>query len=149
MTSDQVLLVRSSWAAIATHGDELSVRFYDHLFAIDQGAARLFSHVDMSAQRAKLAQMLGAVVHSLDDIDSLLPALAALGKRHTHYGVEDRHFDSVGEALVLALSDVCSDDFTPELRAAWTVAYALIASVMKRALVRGANGIAHEPAHTA
>jgi hemoglobin-like flavoprotein len=44
---------------------------------------------------------------------------------------------------------VCSDDFTPELRAAWTVAYALIASVMKRALVRGANGIAHEPAHTA
>ena len=50
MTSDQVLLVRSSWAAIAAHGDELSVRFYDHLFAIDSSAARLFSHVDMSAQ---------------------------------------------------------------------------------------------------
>jgi len=99
MTPDQVLLVRSSWAAIAERGDELSVSFYDHLFAIDPSAARLFAHVDMSAQRAKLTHTLGVVVHALDDIDSLLPAVAALGKRHTHYGVEHRHFESV-EALV-------------------------------------------------
>jgi hemoglobin-like flavoprotein len=139
MTSDQVLLVRSSWSAIATHGDELSVRFYDHLFAIDPGAARLFSHVDMSAQRAKLAQMLGAVVHSLDDIDSLLPAVAALGKRHTQYGVEHRHFDSVEEALLRAFSDTLGGDFTPALRASWAEAYALITCVMKRALIRSAE----------
>ena len=136
MTSDQVLLVRSSWAAIAAHGNELSVRFYDHLFAIDSSAARLFSHVDMSAQRAKLAQMLGAVVHALDDIDSLLPTVAALGKRHTRYGVEHRHFDSVEEALFRAFSDTLGAVFTAELRAAWAEAYALIASVMKRALMR-------------
>ena len=139
MTSDQVLLVRSSWAAIPARGDELSGRFYDHLFAIDPSAARLFAHVDMTAQRAKLVQTLGVIVHALDDIDSLLPAAAALGKRHTHYGVEHRHFESVEEALLRAFSDTLGADFTPELRAAWAEAYAFIASVMKRALIRSAE----------
>jgi hemoglobin-like flavoprotein len=119
---------------IAERADALAGRFYEHLFAIDDTAARLFTGVDMAAQRLKLAQTLGIVVKALDDLDRLLPAVAALGKRHAHYGVEDRHFDSVGEALVLALSDVMGGAFTPELRTAWTVAYALIASVMKRAL---------------
>jgi len=145
MTPDQVLLVRSSWAAIAERGDELSVSFYDHLFAIDPSAARLFAHVDMSAQRAKLTHTLGVVVHALDDIDSLLPAVAALGKRHTHYGVEHRHFESVEEALLRAFSDTLGAPFTPDMRAAWTEAYALIASVMKRALVRAEGALVVAP----
>jgi len=139
MTPDQILRVRSSWAAIAERGDALSVRFYGHLFAIDPGAARLFAQVDMDAQRAKLVRTLAVVVHALDDIDSLLPAVAALGKRHTHYGVEHRHFDSVEDALLRAFSDTLGDAFTPAMRTAWAEAYAFIASVMKRALVRSAE----------
>jgi hemoglobin-like flavoprotein len=122
---------------IAGQADTLTARFYEHLFAIDDTAARLFTGVDMAAQRQKLAQTLAVVVKALDDVDRLLPAVAALGKRHTHYGVEDRHFDSVGEALLLALSDTLGAAFSIELRTAWAVAYALIASVMRRALVRG------------
>ena len=111
-------------------------RFYEHLFVIDPSAARLFTGVDMAAQRKKLSQTLAVVVNALNDVDRLLPAVAALGKRHAHYGVEDRHFDSVGEALLEAISDALGDGFTAEVRAAWTVAYALLASVMRRALVR-------------
>lgn len=136
MTSDQVLLVRSSWTMIAEHADELSARFYDRLFAIDDSAARLFIGVDMTAQRTKLTQMLGAIVKMLDDVDLLLPAVADLGKRHTRFGVEDRHFDSVGEALLGAFGDTLGVAFTPQLRAAWAAAYAFLASVMRRALVR-------------
>jgi len=139
MTPDQVVLVQSSWPAIAERGDELSARFYDHLFAIDDSAARLFAHVDMNAQRAKLVHTLRVVVQALGNVDSLLPAVAALGKRHTHYGVEARHFDSVGEALLWAFDDTLGDAFTPALRAAWAEAYAFLASVMKRALIRGAE----------
>jgi len=142
MTSDQILLVRTSWPAIAERADVLTRYFYEHLFAIDDNAARLFAHVDMGAQRVKLAQTLGVVVNALDDVDRLLPVVAALGKRHSHYGVEERHFDSVGEALLWAISDTLGPAFTPELHAAWTVAYALIASVMKRALPRSAETVA-------
>ena len=130
------MLVRTSWPAVAERHDLLTARFYDHLFAIDESAARLFTGVDMAAQRVKLAQTLTVVVRSLDDLDRLLPAVAALGKRHTQYGVEDRHFDSVGEALLRALTDTLGDGFTTAVHAAWAEAYALLASVMRRALVR-------------
>jgi hemoglobin-like flavoprotein len=71
----------------------------------------------------------------VDDLDRLLPALAALGKRHATYGVEDRHFDSVGHALLRAFSTTLADEFTTPLHDAWSEAYGLIAAVMRRALV--------------
>jgi hemoglobin-like flavoprotein len=138
MTPDQILLVRSSWPAVAADADALTIHFYAHLFAIDDSAARLFAGIDMASQRKKLAQALAVVVKVLDDPDQLLPAVAALGKRHANYGVEHHHFDSVGEALVAALGAVLGDRFVPELQAAWTEAYTLVASVMRRALIRAA-----------
>ena len=136
MNSDQTLLVRSSWPSVVANADALTSRFYDRLFEIDASAARLFAGVDMTTQRAKLAQALAVVVTSLDDADRLLPAIAALGKRHAHYGVESRHFDSVGEALLFALGDSLGEEFNSDVRSAWTDAYALVASVMRRALIR-------------
>ena len=136
MTPDQIFLVRSTWPLAAAVPDSLTTCFYEHLFEIDSGAARLFGHVDMPSQRQKLAQSLAVVVHALDDPDRLLPALAALGKRHANYGVEDRHFDSVGDALLWALSDALGEAFTPAVREAWAEAYAIVASVMRRALGR-------------
>ena len=136
MTPNQLLLVRTSWPAIAERRDELTTRFYERLFAIDGGAARLFTGVDMAAQRAKLAQTLAVVVHGLSDLDRLLPAVAALGKRHANYGVQDHHFDSVGEALLGAFAETLGTEFKPELRAAWAEAYDLLASVMKTAMTQ-------------
>jgi hemoglobin-like flavoprotein len=136
MNSQQVLLVRSSWPAVAANADMLTSRFYERLFEIDASAARLFAGVDMTTQRAKLAQALAVVVKSLDDPDRLLPAIAALGKRHAHYGVQSQHFDSVGEALLFALGHSLGDEFTSDVRGAWSDAYMLVASVMRRALIR-------------
>lgn len=136
MDSDQILLVRSSWPAVAANADALTSRFYERLFEIDASAARLFAGVDMTTQRARLSQALAVVVKSLDDPDRLLPAIATLGKRHAHYGVQSQHFDSVGKALLFALGDALGEEFKPEVRSAWSDAYALVASVMRRALIR-------------
>ena len=93
----------------------------------------------MAAQRTKLTRSLGIIVDTLDDPERLLPPLAALAKRHDGYGVEDRHFDSVRDALLWALADVLDGQFTAEAREAWAEAYTLIACVMRRALLR--NGL--------
>jgi hemoglobin-like flavoprotein len=138
MTLDQVELVRSSWPIQAERADRFASVFYEHLFSIDASAARLFAAADIDAQRKKLAQSLTAFVRALDAPDQLLPAIGALAKRHVGYGVELRHFDSVGDALLWALADTLGPRFTPELREAWAEAYALIASVMKRAIERSA-----------
>lgn len=136
VTPDQISLVRASWPAIAANADALTTVFYARLFEIDDSAARLFIGVEMTSQRSKLAQALAVIVKALDDSDRLLPPLAALAKRHTHYGVEPHHFDSVGEALLHAMAETLGSVFTAELRGAWADAYTLVASVMQRALVR-------------
>lgn len=136
MTHEQAALIRESWPVVAANADGLATKFYEYLFEIDDSAARLFAGVDMAMQRPKLAQALAVVVHGIDDPDRLFPAIAELGKRHARYGVDARHFDSVGEALIAALAEMLGDGFTPELRAAWADAYALIASVMRRAIIR-------------
>jgi hemoglobin-like flavoprotein len=136
MTPDQILLVRSSWPAVAADIETLAIHFYARLFEIDDSAARLFAGIDMTLQRKKLGQALGVVVHALDNPDLLLPAIAALGKRHATYGVEHHHFDSVGEALIAALATSLGNAFEPDLHAAWLEAYTLVASVMRRALTR-------------
>ena len=147
MTPDQVLLVRSSWRAVAADSETLATHFYARLFEIDDSAARLFAGVDMASQRKRLAQALAVVVDALHDLDSLLPAIAALGKRHANYGVEHHHFDSVGEALVGALGAVLGAEFTLDVQTAWTDAYALVASVMRRALIRAAAPVVEEPGY--
>jgi hemoglobin-like flavoprotein len=119
---------------IADRADAFAARFYDHLFVIDAGAARLFTGVDMSVQQWKLAQTLGVVVQALDDLDRLLPAVATLGRRHARYGVLPHHFDSVGEALLQAFVETLGRQFTPAVRAAWMEAYSLVATEMRKAL---------------
>lgn len=133
--------MRDSWAAAAANADALTTSFYANLFEIDPSAARLFAGVDMDAQRTKLAQALAVVVHALDDPDRLLPPLAALGKRHTRYGVEPHHFDSVGAALLRALASTLGSAFTADVHDAWARAYGLVAAVMRRALERTATGL--------
>ena len=123
---------------VNSNPDRLADRFYTHLFEIDASAARLFGTVDMTTQRAKLMQSLDVIVRALDAPERLLTALAPLARRHTRYGVHVRHFDSVRDALLWALSDTYGSEFTPDLRDAWAEAYTLIASVMKRAFERPA-----------
>ena len=134
MTPEEIRLVRSSWSMVAERADAFTARFYEHLFIIDAGAAKLFTGVDMSVQQWKLAQTLGVVVQALDDLDTLLPAVAALGRRHTRYGVRHHHFDSVGAALLQAFVDTLGPRFTPAVRAAWMQAYSLVATEMQKAL---------------
>lgn len=146
MTPDQINLVRQSWLAASAQADALTTTFYARLFEIDADAAKLFAHVEMRAQREKLAQTLGVVVDTLDDPDRFMPAVSALGKRHTHYGVEHRHFESVGDALLSALGTTLGSSYSQEMHDAWAEAYALIAAVMKRALVRARiNGESRAP----
>lgn len=148
MTPEQIALVRSSWPLVSADAEALTSNFYERLFEIDPASALLFAGVDMRAQRKKVAQSLAVIVAALDDPDRLLPALAALAKRHATYGVKDHHFANVGEALLGALASSLPGAFTRELRLAWADAYALVASVMQRALARHSRGSA-EPEGTA
>ena len=60
-----------------------------------------------------------------------MPTLHGLGRRHRGYGVEDRHYATVGEALIWTLGQGLGPAFTDEARDAWLAAYTLLAGVMQ------------------
>lgn len=132
MIHEHICLVQSSFARIAPIAPQVAELFYSRLFALDPTLQTLFRD-DMQAQGTKLMQAISLVVASLHRLDTLVPMLQALGKRHVHYGVEAAHYDTVGAALLWTLEQGLGADFTPMARAAWAQAYDMLATVMKNA----------------
>jgi hemoglobin-like flavoprotein len=77
--------------------------------------------------------MLGLAVKGLDRTEALMPALATLGRRHAGYGVKERDYETVGEALLWTLEQGLGPSFTPEVKEAWTALYRLVADTMRAA----------------
>ena len=125
-------LVTESWKSLAPNGALVGAIFYRRLFEIDPGLRPMFSAGTMDDQIHKLVTMLDLVVHWLDVPDKLVPVLKKLGERHSTYGVQDDHFGKFGAALIGTLEEGLGDKFTPDLRSAWTEAFLLISSLMRR-----------------
>lgn len=132
VTETQKVLVQESFAAVAPIADDAAALFYRRLFELDHSLERMFKG-DMTEQRRKLMQMLTAAVKGLDRLDQLVPVVEDLGRRHVGYGVADKHYDTVGEALLWTLEKGLGNAFTPEVKDAWIAVYGLLAGTMKNA----------------
>ena len=132
LTVHQKTLVQESFAIVAPIADDAAALFYRRLFELDPSLERMFRG-DMSEQRRKLMQMLTAAVKGLDRLDQLVPVVQDLGRRHATYGVENRHYDTVGAALLWTLEKGLGKAFTPETKEAWTTVYGILATTMKQA----------------
>ena len=60
-----------------------------------------------------------------------MPVIEALGRRHVGYGVRDRHYLTVAEALLWTLEQGLGAAFTEETKQAWIDAYGLLATTMQ------------------
>jgi hemoglobin-like flavoprotein len=132
MISERRRLVIDSWKTLSPNSVQVGTIFYRRLFEIDPSLRPLFSATLMDEQIRKLTTMLDLIVDWLDLPEKLVPVLKQLGERHTKYGVMDEHYGKVGSALLGTLEEGLGDAFTPELRAAWTEAFVLISSLMRR-----------------
>lgn len=132
MTPTQIALIQKSFDKVRPIADEAGALFYERLFSIDPPLRNLFKG-DMDEQAHKLMVTLAAVVDGLDNLGAIVPDVHALGARHRRYGVKDRDYDTVGQALLWTLEQGLGGDFTPDVRAAWTAAYTLVATTMQSA----------------
>lgn len=133
MTPAQTALVEDSFRHVAPIAEPAAAIFYERLFALDPTLKPMFAHGDMAAQQRKLMAAIGFVVAHLRRPEVLVPAVAALGRRHAGYGVEPRHYDTVGQALLDTLAEGLGAAFTPKVRDAWAAAYGLLAALMQDA----------------
>jgi hemoglobin-like flavoprotein len=132
MTPENQALVRDSFAKIMPIAPQAAALFYDRLFALDPSLKPLFKG-DMAEQGRKLMDMIGAAVENLGNLEAIVPAVQDLGRRHASYGVHSPHYDTVASALLWTLEQGLGDAFTPPVKAAWTEAYEILATVMKNA----------------
>jgi hemoglobin-like flavoprotein len=130
----QKALVQTSFAQVRPIADAAAALFYGRLFELDPTLRPLFKG-DMEEQGRKLMEMIGLAVKGLDRPETLLPALAALGRRHAGYGVNERDYETVGEALIWTLEQGLGPSFTPDIRDAWVALYRFVSDTMREGAV--------------
>jgi hemoglobin-like flavoprotein len=131
----QAQLIRESFAKVEPRAAIAALMFYQRLFTLDPSLRALFQN-DIEQQSVKLMQALRFAVATLDSPRELQPVLESLGRRHVYYGVEDRHYDTVGAALMDTLEYLLGPAFTAEVKEAWLAIYTHMADTMKRAAAK-------------
>jgi hemoglobin-like flavoprotein len=132
MLPQQIDLVQKSFQKIVPIAGTAADLFYDRLFEIAPETRSLFP-ADLAGQKKKLMAMLGTAVTNLHQLDTIFPAVKALGERHQGYGVTAEQYAPVGAALLWTLEQGLGADFTSETKAAWTEAYTALAGIMTNA----------------
>jgi len=123
--------VRSSWRAVRIGlKDQATNIFYTHLFEKYPSVRPLFKD-DMDVQSKKLFQAVCLVVDGVDNLDTLIPILHALGKAHAGFGTVRAHYEAVTACLLWMLNSILAQ--TPniaEVTDAWEWALTLIGGIM-------------------
>lgn len=128
-TAEQVKLVQESWAMVEPIADAAAELFYGRLFESAPEVKPLFSG-DMKSQGRKLMAMITVAVKGLSNLESIVPAVQDLGKRHVKYDVKEEHYAVVGSSLLWTLEKGLGDAFTPETKDAWATVYGVLSSTM-------------------
>lgn len=134
--------IKNSWRLVVPIAETAADLFYKRLFELRPDYTALFRN-DIAAQKRKLVKMLAFIVKSVDFRDSewrddvppeqdLFLVVLALGRRHTElYRIPDESYGVVAEALLWTLDYGLGEAFTPEVQAAWTHLYTLLAQTMR------------------
>ena len=132
MNVEQVELIRNSLIHVHPIADKIAESFYARLFELNPHLRKLFTG-DMNRQGTMLMTSLELAVSSLDDPESILPSVRALGERHVSYGVRAEYYQLAKEAYLWALEKHLGDEFTPELKDAWAAAFGALVETMIKA----------------
>ena len=128
-------ILESSFEKIKPRADEFAARFYENLFIAHPEFKPLFANIAIEKQQKKLINALVLVVENLRSPEALEPVLNALGGRHIGYGVIPKYYGPVGDALLMAFEQYLQEDWTPEVKLAWTDAYRAITGLMLKGAV--------------
>jgi nitric oxide dioxygenase len=128
-TLDVKLLV-SSFLKIEPQADEFAATFYYILFQKYPGIIPLFARTDMEKQKSKLIESLQLVMGNIHNPEAFTSILRNLGYRHVSYGAVLTDYPLIGDALLQALEQHLGNDWNPEVKQTWTLAYQKISELM-------------------
>jgi len=138
MAPFEIDLVQTSFDKVLPQANEAAAAFYRRLFELDPALRRIF-HSDLGHQGKKLMHMLGIIVDNLHHPERFVPGIHALGRRHVEYGVRHDHYDTFRTALLWTLEHLLGEDWTFDMKRAWTAAFRFVATAMREATTTDAD----------
>lgn len=129
LSSETRSIIKSTVPVLETHGEQITVRFYERLFDTHPELLNFFNQANQRRgnQQTALAGAVYAAASHIDNLEAILPAVKQINEKHRALGVKPEHYPIVGENLLLAMQDVLGDAATPEILDAWAQAYGVIA----------------------
>lgn len=132
MNREQAQLIRDSLVQVRPIADRIAESFYSHMFEIAPHLQKLFTG-NMKTQGTMLMTSLELAVSSLDEMESIISSVQALGERHMSYGVRKEYYPYAKESFLWALERHLKGEFTPTLKNAWSEAFDTLIEVMSNA----------------
>lgn len=129
LSAHEIELIRASVTVVEPLAADMTVYFYAILFARHPEVRPLFPP-GMDAQRGRLLRALLRIVDMVDDPENLVRFCGHLGRDHRKFGTLRDHFPAVGACLLDSLARYAGPAWTPDIAAAWTKAYGVVADVM-------------------
>ena len=108
--------------------------FYTDLMESKSEIKDLFSKANMAEQSMRLVRAIGSTVALLDDLDTLIPILQELGKRHVYYNVKPEHFKYVKRCWFKMLRQALSLQWNKQVNNSWQIAWDFLTYYMKTSL---------------
>jgi methyl-accepting chemotaxis protein len=130
--SEDQLLLTESLDVLVPVADELTIAFYDRLFAEHPRLRVMFPPV-FDPGRERLVHAMLALATRYDNAGDLVPGFVAMARRHERYGIRIEDYATVGAVLIRTLRDFSGTAWTPAHQGAWVRAYTFAAATMMRA----------------
>lgn len=132
MTPKQIKSIRTSFQLIEGKEEVVTLLFYNRLFLRNPNMRQMFPG-DIKQQAKKLAEVLKLMYSSLEQLDSLRPALRDLGSRHLQeHGVLKEHYLAFCQTLIETFQETAGTHFDDEAKQAWSSLLAQVSTEMQK-----------------
>lgn len=132
MDARQIRLVQSTFAQLEPDAEPLADLLYARLFQLDPSMRALFPP-DLQQKKDKFICLLALVVNHLNHPETWLPRVEQLGRQHRACGIEARHYETFGSALIWTLDKALGEEFSFQVLDAWVAFYTLLAQTLTAA----------------
>lgn len=132
LSPESTEVVKATAGVVAEHSEEITKRFYPHMFAAHPELLNVFNVANQAIgeqPKALAASVVAYAVHLIDpDAPDFGPVMRRIAHKHVSLGITATQYTIVGHHLMWAVGDVLGEAVTPEVAAAWDEVYWLFAS---------------------
>lgn len=123
--------VKATAGVVAEHAEEITKRFYPHMFEAHPELMRVFNKANQAIGEQPKALAASVVAYAVNLIDpaapDFTPIMQRIAHKHVSLGIKSYEYTIVGHHLMWAIGDVLGDAVTPEIASAWDEVYWLFA----------------------